>query len=113
MLIVGLNTSGYVSSAAIVVDGQLAFAAAQERFDRRKYSKYFPMQALHAGLKQVGASMDDVDCFAIGYNPAISVAGRARAGFSEWPAYPGYRFASNPNYLLPQLSPAEWPECAP
>lgn len=110
MLIVGLNTSGYVSSAAVVVDGELAFAAAEERFDRRKYSKYFPMQALRAGLKHVGACIDDVDCFAIGYNPAISVAGRPRAGFSEWPAYPGYRFSSNPNNLLPQLSPAEWRE---
>lgn len=110
MLIVGLNTSGYVSSAAIVVDGKVAFAAAQERFDRRKYSKYFPMQAMRAGLEHIGARMDDVDCFAIGYNPAISVAGRPRAGFSEWPGYPGYRFASNPNHLLPQLSPAEWRE---
>ena len=56
------------------------------------------------------AGVDDVDCFAIGYNPAISVAGRPRAGFSEWPAYPGYRFSSNPNNLLPLLTPAEWRE---
>lgn len=110
MLIVGLNTSGYVSSAAIVVDGKLAFAAAEERFDRRKYSKYFPMRAMRAGLKHIGANINDVDCFAIGYNPAISVASRPRDGFSEWPAYPGYRFSSNPNYLLPQLLPTEWRE---
>lgn len=109
-MIVGLNTSGYVSSAAVVVDGELVFAAAEERFDRRKYSKYFPLRSMQAGLKHIGASIDDVDCFAIGYNPAISVAGRARAGFSEWPAYPGYRFSSNPNNLLPFVTPAEWRE---
>ena len=110
MLIVGLNTSGYVSSAAIVVDGDLKFAAAEERFDRRKYSKYFPFGALQAGLKHIGATIDDVDCFAIGYNPAISVSQRTRAGFSEWPGYPGYRFASNPNNLLPLTGPADWHE---
>jgi carbamoyltransferase len=110
MLIVGLNTSGYVSSAAVVVDGELVFASAEERYDRRKFSKQFPLRAMKAGLRHVGASFDDVDCFAVGYNPAISVAGRPRAGFSEWPGYPGYRFSSNPNYLLPLLTPAEWRE---
>ncbi|WP_299614128.1 carbamoyltransferase C-terminal domain-containing protein [uncultured Tateyamaria sp.] len=110
MLIIGLNTSGYVSSAAVVVDGELVFAAAEERFDRSKYSKYFPMHSMQAGLKHIGADIDDVDCFAVGYNPAISVAGRPRAGFSEWPGYPGYRFSSNPNNLLPFLTPAEWRE---
>jgi carbamoyltransferase len=110
MLIVGLNTSGYVSSAAIVVDGVLEFAAAEERFDRQKFSKHFPKTALSTGLEAVGARLDDVDCFAIGYNPAISIAGRMRPGFSEWPSYPGHRFSSNPNHLLPLLTRTDWQE---
>jgi carbamoyltransferase len=110
MLIVGLNTSGYVSSAAVVVDGELAFASAEERYDRRKYSKYFPLHAIEAGLRHIGARVDDVDCFAVGYNPAINLAGRARTGFSEWPGFPGYRFSSNPNYLLPLLTQRDWRE---
>ena len=103
MLIVGINSSGYVSSAAVVVDGELVFACAEERLDRRKFSKYFPMNAIRAGLEHVGARWSDVDCFAIGFNPAINVAGRMRAGFSEWPAHPGQRLYSNANYLLPEL----------
>ncbi len=47
--------------------------------------------------------MKDVDCFAIAWNPAINIGARYRAGFSEWPAYPGARFYTNPNRLLPRL----------
>jgi carbamoyltransferase len=110
MLVVGLNTSGYVSSAAIVRNGELAFACAEERFDRQKFSKYFPWNAIRAGLNHVSAELSDVDCFAVGYNPGISIAGRTRTGFSEWPAYPGARLFSNPNYLLPELGGADFEE---
>lgn len=110
MLIVGLNTSGYVSSAALVLDGQLVFGSAEERLSRQKQSKYFPMSALRAGLDFLGAQASDVDLFAIGYNPAISIASRTRAGFSEWPGYPGARLFSNPNYLLPALGATDLEE---
>ena len=65
MLVVGINSSGYVSSAAVVRDGELAFAAAEERYDRRRYSKYFPWKAIQAGLSYIGASLTDVDTFAV------------------------------------------------
>ena len=103
MLIVGLNTSGDVSSAAIVADGELVFGCAEERLDRQKLSRRFPLGSIQAGLTHIGATIGDVDQFAIGYNPGISVAGRMRPGFSDWPGYPGGRLYSNPNYLLPEL----------
>src|SRR5690242_12652944 len=103
MIIVGIHNTGILSSAAVVVDGELKFGCAEERLDRRKYSKYFPHQAVKACLDAVGAKMADVDYFAIGWNPAINIASRYRAGFSEWPAYPGARFYTNPNHLLPQI----------
>lgn len=87
-----------------MVDGILRFGCAEERLDRQKYSKYFPHRAIDAGLTHVGATLDDVDIFAIGWNPAINIAERYRAGFSEWPAYPGERFYSNANQLLPRLT---------
>ncbi len=103
MLIVGIHNTGIISSAAIVVDGVLRFGCAEERLDRRKYSKYFPFQAIDAGLAHVGKRLDDVDAFAVGWNPAINIAERYRAGFSEWPGYPGERFYSDPNQILPRL----------
>jgi carbamoyltransferase len=105
LLIVGIHNTGIISSAATVVDGALRFGCAEERLDRRKYSKYFPHRAIDAGLAHVGAKLSDVDIFAIAWNPAINIAERYRAGFSEWPAYPGERFYANPNQLLPRLAP--------
>ncbi|MBF0283054.1 MAG: carbamoyltransferase [Magnetococcales bacterium] len=105
MIIVGLHNTGILSSAAVVVDGVLRAGMAEERLDRRKHSKYFPLQAIEASLKQVGATLDAVDHFAVGWNPAINIGSRLRAGFSEWPAFPGARFYANPNHLLPRLAP--------
>jgi carbamoyltransferase len=110
MLIIGINSSGYVTSAAVVLDGKLVFGCAEERLDRRKLSKYFPLKSIKTGLDYIGAKMSDVDHFAIGYNPGISVGSRTRTGFSEWPGYPGARFFSNPNYLLPQLENTDFKE---
>lgn len=110
MLIVGINSSGYVSSSAIIVDGKVVFGCAEERLDRRKLSKYFPFKSIKAGLDYVGASLQEVDHFAIGYNPGISVGSRTRTGYSEWPAYPGARFFSNPNYILPELGNIDFEE---
>lgn len=104
LIVIGIHNTGILSSAALAVDGKLVFGCAEERLDRRKHSKYFPHQAIKAALDWQGLSLADVDVFAIGWNPAINVSGRYRAGFSEWPAYPGERFSANPNHLLPQLA---------
>ncbi|MGB0683473.1 MAG: carbamoyltransferase [Magnetovibrionaceae bacterium] len=105
MLFAGLHNTGTISSAALVADGKLVAAMAEERLDRRKHSKYFPHRALQGCLDLVGKTLSDVDTFAIGWNPALNIAERYRAGFSEWPAYPGERFYANPNQLLPRLQP--------
>lgn len=110
MLIIGIHNTGILSSAAAVVDGQLVFGCAEERLDRRKFSKYFPHKAIQACLSHIGATLADVDVFAIGWNPAINIGNRYRAGFSEWPAYPGARFYSNPNQLLPSLGDVNFDE---
>lgn len=103
MVIIGIHNTGFLSSAALVVDGKLEFGCAEERLDRQKYSKYFPHRAIERALSWKGLTLDDVDTFAIAWNPAINIASRYRAGFSEWPAFAGERFYSNPNHLLPRL----------
>ena len=103
MLVVGIHNTGIISTAAFVADGKLVYGAAEERLSRRKHSKYFPHRVIEAGLKFLHATHADVDVYAIGWNPALNIAERTRAGFSEWPAYPGERFYSNPNQILPLL----------
>jgi carbamoyltransferase len=108
LLIIGVHNTGILSAAAALADGVVRFGCAEERLSRQKYSKYFPHRAIEACLAHLSATYDDVDAFAIGWNPALNIAERYRAGFSEWPAYPGERFYSNPNHLLPRLSPSNY-----
>lgn len=107
MIIIGIHNTGMLSSAALFVDGSLVYGCAEERLNRQKYCKYFPQKAVEACLRFAKKSLADVDYLALAWNPAIPLAGRRRAGFSEWPGYLGARLYSNPNHLLPQLDLAD------
>lgn len=54
---------GQDSAAALVVDGEIVAAAAQERFDGQKHSSAFPVDAMEYCLSQAGLSLGDVDAF--------------------------------------------------
>src|ERR1700733_4578590 len=66
MLILGLNMFHADASAAIVHDGEVAFAIAEERLNRRKHFGGFPALAVKACLDSVGAKITDVDHVAVG-----------------------------------------------
>lgn len=103
-LYIGLHISGLTSSAAIFENGNLLFAAPEERISRVKYTKHFPLSAINAGLKYLRRSIQEVTDVAISWNPAINIGSRYRAGFSEWPSNSGARFYSIPNHLLPRFN---------
>ena len=52
---------GFDAAAALVVDGVVVAAAAEERFNRHKQTGDFPVQAIAYCLKQAGLSLADVD----------------------------------------------------
>src|SRR5450432_4779158 len=66
MLILGLNMFHADASAAIVLDGEVKFAIAEERLNRRKHFGGFPALAVKACLEAVGAKVTDVDHVAVG-----------------------------------------------
>jgi carbamoyltransferase len=70
MRILGLNHGEFNSSAALVQDGKLLFAAPEERFNREKRTKKFPSLAIDFILNQVGAEIGDLDSIAQGWNPS-------------------------------------------
>lgn len=74
MLTLGINSAWHDSAVAVVQDGALLFAAEEERFSRIKHDSGFPVQALHAALRETGASIDDIDEIGFGWN---------RPGFGE------------------------------
>jgi len=69
MIILGINAYHANASAAIVVDGQLIAAAEEERFNRVKYAAGLPVQAVRYCLAEAGATLAQVDHFAIPRNP--------------------------------------------
>jgi carbamoyltransferase len=66
MLILGLNMFHADASAAIVADGEVKFAIAEERLNRRKHFGGFPALAIKACLDAVGANTSDVEHVAVG-----------------------------------------------
>src|SRR3984957_9780616 len=74
MLILGLNMFHADASAAIVVDGEIRFAIAEERLNRHKHFGGFPALSVKACLDAVGAKMSDVDHVAVGQDSDANLA---------------------------------------
>lgn len=74
MLILGLNLFHPDASAAIVADGELVFAIAEERLNRVKHYAGVPVLAIKACLNAVGAKITDVDHVAVGQDSDANLA---------------------------------------
>src|SRR5258707_11018119 len=74
MLILGLNMFHADASAAIVDDGEVAFAIAEERLNRVKHYAGFPALAVKACLDALGAKISDVEHVAVGQDSDANLA---------------------------------------
>jgi carbamoyltransferase len=61
MRVLGISPLGKDSTVAIVEDGNILFAAGEERFSRTKQQSGFPKLALEKALAYTGLSMSDFD----------------------------------------------------
>lgn len=105
MNIIGINQTGYISSVAVLKDGKLIAAAAEERFTRKKLTRMFPHNAFAFCLEKAGISIEDVDYIALGWNPAINII-KLQKAFSnvEKQRYMGEYFYSTPSHLLQHIN---------
>jgi len=69
----GLNTSGYISSAGIVHKGKVVAGACEERFSRIKRDRSFPANAVAFCLRSANVSKEHLDAVAVGWNPVINL----------------------------------------
>ena len=83
MLILGLNMFHADASAAIVQDGEVVYAVAEERLNRVKHYAGFPALAVKACLDAVGAKITDVDHVAIGQDSEANLARKVRFALSN------------------------------
>jgi carbamoyltransferase len=74
MLILGLNMFHADASAAILVDGEVKFAIAEERLNRQKHFGGFPTLAIKACLDAVGTKISDVEHVAVGQDSDANLA---------------------------------------
>src|SRR5512136_2317896 len=59
--ILGISAYYHDSAAALVVDGEIAAAAQEERFTRRKHDPGFPENAVACCLEQSGVTAERLD----------------------------------------------------
>jgi carbamoyltransferase len=61
-------SQGHDAAAALIVDGRIVAAGAEERFDLKKHSPKFPIGAIQFCLDEAGLTIDDVDEIAHGFD---------------------------------------------
>ncbi len=53
-------SQGHDAAAALIIDGKIAAAAAEERFNRKKHSAQFPIEAIQYCLTEAGLAIEDI-----------------------------------------------------
>jgi len=92
MLILGIGGLGYKdSSAALVRDGRVVAAAAEERLTRLKHQGGYPARAVAACLRLAGASASDVDHVAVANNPWLALREKVLGWYGD-------RFFESPEF---------------
>jgi len=77
MIILGINAYHADASAAIFVNGKLMAATEEERFRRIKHWAGFPSFAIAFCLKEIGATLNEVDYITFGRDPSAKLMDRA------------------------------------
>ena len=83
MLILGINMFHADASAAIVQDGEIVFAIAEERLNRIKHFGGFPRLAIQACLDAAGATIDEVDHVAVGQDSDANLRRKVQYALSN------------------------------
>lgn len=71
MYVLGISAFYHDSAVALLRDGEIVFAAQEERFTRKKHDASFPVRSIAAALKFAGIGLKDVDYFAFYDKPFL------------------------------------------
>lgn len=85
MYILGISCFYHDAAAALVRDGQLVAAAAEERFVRRKHTSEFPARAIEYCLRTAGITLAQVDHICFYEKPFVKFDRIITSALSEWP----------------------------
>jgi carbamoyltransferase len=71
--ILGICHDVWICSAAVVEDGRVVSAIAEERLDRKKLSRVFPSMAISRCLADANLTLGEIDEIAVAWNPSIEM----------------------------------------
>ncbi len=74
--VLGINFGGHDTSACLTINGKLIAACEQERYDKIKHSREFPIDAINDCLKISKLKIDDIDILAYGSDPNLMLRER-------------------------------------
>ena len=64
MIVLGISDGYHDSAIALVTNGQVKYAAQEERYTRTRFDSRFPVEALRVGLQELSISRKDIDVIA-------------------------------------------------
>src|SRR5690554_5613474 len=73
MIILGLNHGEINSSASIYKDGKIIAGSTEERYNRLKKTKSFPINSVQYCLDELKISLNECDYIAQAWNPYASL----------------------------------------
>ena len=72
-IILGLNAIGINTSASLIIDNKLICAVEEERLNREKRTRKFPIRSLNYCLNKAKIKLSDLSAIAISWNPSINL----------------------------------------
>lgn len=70
-VVLGLNYGSHDTSACLMINGELISACEEERFNKQKHTKEFPINAVNDCLKQANLSIKDIDEITFSFNQKL------------------------------------------
>lgn len=83
--VLGLSFYYHDSAAALVKNGEIIAACAEERFSRKKHSSAFPKYAVEFCLDSAGISLNDIDAIVFYEKPTLKLFRVVESLVSAWP----------------------------
>ena len=104
MYCLGISHDLWISSAALTEDGAVIGAICEERLNRIKRCKRFPIKAVDACLEMAGIEVGELDLIVSGWNPVHHLES-LHPRFSETARWRAEYLYAVPNYILQRASP--------
>ena len=71
--ILGINAIGFNTSASLIIKNKIIGAVEEERLNREKRTRKFPILSIKHLLNQSNLKFEELDCVCVSWNPAINL----------------------------------------